>query len=60
MHYSFLSRKCSVDYRSTHRYNKSLCMHACLYDPNKMSKGHFVPKGGTMSYLEFSLSNKED
>ena len=23
-----------------------------------MSKGHFVPKGGTMSYLEFSVSNK--
>ena len=23
-----------------------------------MSKGHFVPRGVTMSYLEFSLSNK--
>ena len=23
-----------------------------------MSKGHFVPRGGTMSYLGFSLSNK--
>ena len=40
------------------RYNKSLCTQACLYDPNKISKGHFVPQGGTMSYLEFSLSNK--
>ena len=33
-------------------------MQACLYDPNKTSKGHFVPMGGTMWYLEFSLSNK--
>ena len=30
----------------------------CLYDPNKISKGHFVPRGGTMSYLEISLSKK--
>ena len=30
----------------------------CLYDPNKISKGHFVPRGGTMSYLEMSLSKK--
>ena len=42
-------------------YNKSLCMQLCFYDPNKMSKGHFVPKGGAMSYLEiFFLSNKGD
>ena len=33
-------------------------MQVCLYDLDKMSKGHFVPKGGTMPYLEFSLSNK--
>ena len=34
-------------------------MQMCLYDPSKMSKWHFVPRGGTMSYLEFSLLNKE-
>ena len=33
-------------------------MQVCLYDPNKISKGHVVPRGGTMSYLEFSLSKK--
>ena len=50
--------KCFVEYRSNHRYNKSLYMQMCLYDPNKISKGHFVPRVGTMSYLEFSLLNK--
>ena len=29
-----------------------------LYDPSKISKGHFVPRGGTMTYFEFSLSKK--
>ena len=51
-------RKCSVDYRSAHCCNKSRCMQLCLYDPSKMSKGHFVSRDGMMSYLEFSLSNK--
>ena len=33
-------------------------MQLCLYDPNKRSKGHFVPRVGTISYLDFSLSKK--
>ena len=38
MHNSFLIRKCSVDYRSVHRYNKSFCMRACLYDRIRCQK----------------------
>ena len=30
----------------------------CFDDPNKISKGHFLPRVGTMSYLEISLSKK--
>ena len=33
-------------------------MPLCLYDPDKMSKWHFVPRGGTMWHLEFSLPKK--
>ena len=50
--YNFCTYKFPVDDGSTHRYNKSLCMLVCLYGPNKISKGHFVPRDETMSYLE--------
>ena len=30
----------------------------CLYDPNEISAGYFVPRVGTMSNLEFSLPKK--
>ena len=56
--YFIVIRKCSVEYRSNQRYNKSLCMQLCLYDPNTISKGHFVPRFRTTSYLDFSLSKK--
>ena len=55
---SIVIRKCSIDDRSNHRYNKSLYMQMCLYAPNQISKGHFVPRVGMMLYLEFSLSKK--
>ena len=34
-------------------------MEVWLYDLTKISKGHFAPKVGMMSYLEFSLSKKK-
>ena len=33
-------------------------MQMCLYAPNMISIRHFVPRVGTMSYLEFSLSKR--
>ena len=43
-----------------HRYYKSLCMQMCFHYPNKISKGHFVPRGGTMLYLEFPFHKRGD